>query len=41
MSGGGGGGWNQLSTFDAESKFAKKKKKKILRKIFEVFRQKA
>ena len=23
--GGGGGGWNQLSTFDAESKFAKKK----------------
>ena len=30
MSGGGGGGggwWNQFSTFDAESKFAKKKKK--------------
>ena len=23
---GGGGSWNQLSTFDAESKFAKKKK---------------
>ena len=32
MSGGGGGGggwWKQLSTFDAKSKFAKKKKKKI------------
>ena len=39
MSGGGKGGWwNQLSTFDAETKFAKKKKK--IAKIFEVFRQK-
>ena len=29
MGGGGGGNWlNQLSTFDVESKFAKKKKKK-------------
>ena len=34
MSGGAGGGWNQLSTFDAESKFAKKIFKKNLRKIF-------
>ena len=39
MSGGGGGGggggwWNQLSTFDAEFKFAKKKKKKNFAKNF-------
>ena len=34
---GGGGGGNQFSTFDAESKFAKKKK--FLRKIFLVFGQ--
>ena len=39
--GGGGGWWNQLSTFDAEFKFAKKKKfKKIFCDKFSKFSDK-